>query len=357
MIKIFNQNILGLVLSSFNTREVQRMFEKAIDNKTLFEVTLKSINYENLFKSFGQSKIEFEGHSDNINNLALIPNGHIISTSDDTTLKIWKVSTSQCIKILEGHKCPVNSLLIQSNKTIISLSTQGELKCWDVQDDFKCIKTLYLNNEYSLIYNLTCLVNGNLACSKYVLKNENYFDYLVVIFDMSHDYKPMREFKAHYNWISAIISLSDSIFATSSYDETVKIWDINKDKDYKCIKVLNYEQDVRGKHDVEALLYCKKRRLLLSAYRNNNIKAWSIDNNYQCIKTIKCQKSVIKGLLSLPCGFFAVNTSNSITIFSLDDFECINTMECQDDENAGLVLLQDYRIASFNKNKILLWGY
>jgi WD40 repeat protein len=349
MPELINRNILKLVLSSFDTRELQRMFEKSIDNNTLFEVTLKSINYENLFKSFGKSRIVLEGHSDAINSLAILPNGYIISASDDTTLKIWNIRTSQCIKTLEGHNGRVSSLLIHSNGNIISYSKERELKFWDIQDDFKCIRTLFLDKRYSLIYNLTCLVNGNLACSTYDINTNNF----VVIFDMTNDYKPIKELKEHDYWISAIISLHDSRFATSSYDQPVRIWDIHQD--YKCVKVLNYEQEDPAK-EVNALLYYANGRLLLSTYRNNNIKAWSIDNNYQCIKTIECRYSGIKNLLSLPCGFFAVNASNSISIVNLDNFECIKTMGCQD-ENIKLVLLQDYRIASFNKSIILLWGY
>jgi hypothetical protein len=69
-----------------------------------------------------------------------------------------------------------------------------------------------------------------------------------------------------------------------------------------------------------------------------------------------CEHSGINNLLYLPGGFFAVNTSNSITLFNLSNFECINTVECEDDENTALVLLDDYRIASFSLNNIILWG-
>jgi WD40 repeat protein len=352
MVIFTNQNILKLILSSFNLKHANQLSEERIHNKMLFKlILLNLISYKSLFKSLGKTKIFFEAHDVNINSIAKLPDGNIISASNDKTLKIWNVKTFQCIKTLEGHTDSVSSVLVHSNENIISCSKNNELKFWNLEYSFKCIKTLYLDSKrYLGIIKLTCLVNGNLACSTFEHNNDNYY---IIIFDKSIGYKCLKQLEDHTAWISSIVNLAGGLFATGSYDQTVRVWDIKED--YKCIKTLNYSEKAPAK-EVNALLYCEKERVLLSAYRNHNIKAWNVSDNFQCVRTITCQHSGIKNLLYLPGGLFAVNTSNSITLFNLSNFECINTVECQDDENTELVLLDDNRIASFSLNNIILWG-
>jgi WD40 repeat protein len=351
MVIYTNQNILKLILSSFTTSDVKQLSEKRINNTMLFELILNSISYKSLFKSLGKTKIVFEAHGLNINSIAKLPDGNIILASNDKTLKIWNVKTFQCIKTLEGHTDCVYSVLVTTDENIVSCTKNNELKFWSIKDDFKCIKALHLDSKkHPKTFNLTCLINGNVACSTFEHDGDNYS---IIILDKSNDYKCLKQLESPA-WISSIVNLSDGLFASGSYEQTVRVWDIKED--YKCIKILNYSEKAPAK-EVYALLYCEKERVLLSGYRNHNIKAWSVDDNFQCIRTITCQQIAINNLLYLPGGFFAVNTSNSITLFNLSNFECINTVECEDDENTVLVLLDDYRIASFSLNNIILWGY
>jgi WD40 repeat protein len=255
----------------------------------LFElILLNSISYKSLFKSLGKTKFFLKAHNARIFSIAKLPDGNIVSASNDTTLKIWNVKTFQCIKTLRGHMRCVSSVLVLSDENIVSFSTNNEFKFWSIKDDFKCIKTLYLDSErYPSIYNLTCLINGNLACSTFEYDKDNYS---IIILDKSNGYKCLKELEDHTAFITSVVNLFGDLFASSSYDQTVRIWNVKED--YKCTKTLNYSENAIAK-EVDALLYCEKERVLLSAYRNQNIKAWSVNDDLECIWTITCQQSGI----------------------------------------------------------------
>jgi WD40 repeat protein len=75
----------------------------------------------------------------------------------------------------------------------------------------------------------------------------------------------LKELEDHTAFITSVVNLFDELFATGSYDQTVRIWNVKED--YKCTKILDYSENAVAK-EVDALLYCEKERVLLSAYRN-----------------------------------------------------------------------------------------
>jgi WD40 repeat protein len=178
-----NQNILKLLFSSFTIRDVKQLSEERINNKMPFELILNCITYKSLFKFLGKTKILFEAHYVNINSIAKLTDGNLISASNDTTLKVWNVKTFQCIKTLEGHKGSISSVLVLSDENIVSCSTNNEIKFWSIKDNFKCIKTLYLySNKYLRTFNLTCLINDNLGYSTFEASRNNN-NYIIIILD------------------------------------------------------------------------------------------------------------------------------------------------------------------------------
>ena len=77
-----------------------------------------------------------------MNSVALSPNSmHIVSASDDTTLKLCNVDSGKCIQTFEGHSYLVTSVAFSSNGMhIVSASDDSTVKLWDV-DSGKCVQT------------------------------------------------------------------------------------------------------------------------------------------------------------------------------------------------------------------------
>ncbi len=96
--------------------------------------------------------------------MAIHPNGNLISSSWDKSIKIWNPNSGQLIKTLNGHNDYIMSVVVLSNNTAASSTRSGQLFIWDINNG----TILYnLNTSLYQILNLVCLQNGNLAAGAY----------------------------------------------------------------------------------------------------------------------------------------------------------------------------------------------
>ena len=110
------------------------------------------------------------------------PNGELIATaSDDKTVKLWKVSTGQCVHTFSGHTAWVHSrsnsnkskkvrscCFSSDGKLIASASGDKTIRLWNVESR-KCIKTLM--NDTS-VFNVKCLLMFKVLCCSFSSNDE-----------------------------------------------------------------------------------------------------------------------------------------------------------------------------------------
>jgi WD40 repeat protein len=53
--------------------------------------------------SSGACERVLEGHTDSVNCMAVLPDGRVVSGSEDKTLRVWDASSGACERVLEGH--------------------------------------------------------------------------------------------------------------------------------------------------------------------------------------------------------------------------------------------------------------
>ena len=95
------------------------------------------------FPGLLEGKTPRKGHRDYLRSVAYSPDGsRLISGSDDRTIKIWNVSTGQCLQTLTGHTDYVWEVSYRPDgKRIASGSFDETIKIWDA-DTGKCLTTL-----------------------------------------------------------------------------------------------------------------------------------------------------------------------------------------------------------------------
>lgn len=85
---------------------------------------------------------ELLGHEGVVHAVALTADGRAISSSWDRTIKIWQLSTGECLHSFSGHLLPAVSVTIRPNSKIFATgSHDGTIKLWNI-DTAQCLATL-----------------------------------------------------------------------------------------------------------------------------------------------------------------------------------------------------------------------
>ena len=77
------------------------------------------------------------------------PDGtHLASVGHDQTVRVWDVSTNECLQVLRGHDNWVWSVAFSPDGQILASASQDEtIKLWDAVTG-ECIKTLPVPKPY-----------------------------------------------------------------------------------------------------------------------------------------------------------------------------------------------------------------
>ncbi|KAL0489220.1 hypothetical protein AKO1_013749 [Acrasis kona] len=91
------------------------------------------INIYNIKKKGGRLIRSLTGHTLDVNTIQFLPNGRLVSGSNDATIRVWNVDSGECCITMLGHNDWVRSLDILNERTIISGGDDGTIRTWDIE--------------------------------------------------------------------------------------------------------------------------------------------------------------------------------------------------------------------------------
>ncbi len=103
------------------------------------------------------------GHKDSVNSVSFNHQGLLASGSLDKDIKVWNISTGKCLKTLTGHKGSVLSVSFDNGELLASGSSDKNAKVWDVSTG-KCLMTLEDQRPKTSVNSVSFGINGLLAC-------------------------------------------------------------------------------------------------------------------------------------------------------------------------------------------------
>ena len=269
---------------------LHRLQEKA-DIQKQVDISLQNA----LYKVTERNRLE--KHKDEVTDVSFSPEGNIIATaSKDKTAKLWSLDGKE-ITTLQGHEALVSKVRFSpTGKIIATASWDGTVKLWTREG--KLVTTLKENNKkLDSVYGLDFSPDGQTIFTADSGGN-------VKIWTIKGEL--IKSFKAHNQTIlnlsfapSAPLdapavnanSSNGNIFATTSQDNTVKLWS----RDGKLLRTLTGHKDW-----VWSVSFSPNDRKIATASRDKTVKFWSIDGNL--IRTLDAHKNSVTSVSFSPDG-------------------------------------------------------
>lgn len=290
--------------------------------------------------SSGQNFMTLKQHSSSVRSLAYVGNNILVSSGDDSLIIIWNISNGSVIKIInEKHKRPVKALFFDGKESVFSGGDEKFFCIWNIQT-WSLTKTVNINEPVYEIIRINQDVLAFRLFSNCILlyntKNEN------------------RQFKYYHNQnINAIIGMSNSRLITASDDWTMRIYDMTDMYNDK------YINNFKGHEGIVRSLCRLKNSLFASGSDDNSIKIWDSDKK-SLIKTLTGHVFHVNFLLNLKENVMISVSKAEIYAWDLTSYKKIKTISSSSGHSliitSMLKVSNDLIMTSSMDTTIKLWN-
>ena len=159
-----------------------------------------------------------------INNLIVLKDGRLATSSNDKTIKIYNRNTFECELFLKCHTSAVEYISQRNNEDLLSCSIDQSIKIWKKTDNIFILEKSIDNAHTNMIHKVIEIDNKRIAsCSD---------DMTVKLWEGNKPYELITTLD-HGSAVFTILNIKQTdILLSGSYYE-VKEWDLNT---YKCMK-------------------------------------------------------------------------------------------------------------------------
>lgn len=236
-----------------------------------------------------QPLLTLSGHKSSLQCIAALSNGHVVSGSQDNTLRVWDVRTGQCVKTLQHTYCII-CIAALSNGQVVGGCSDGNLRVWDVGTG-QCVKTLADTFNRTDIF----MMSSRMATRIIALPN----DQIVVSSEDSTlrvwDVITGECLKTLYSHGSRrIAALPNGQVVSTCNDDNLCVWDLSTGQ---CLKTSLIENPRSPPVEIAAL----PNGQVVGGFNDGSLRVWDL-NTGQCLQILFKHQSPISSLVSLPGG-------------------------------------------------------
>ncbi|KAL8151638.1 hypothetical protein V2J09_021446 [Rumex salicifolius] len=201
-----------------------------------------------------------QGHYFDVNCLAYSADSQLLATgADDNKIKVWNVSSGFCFVTFPEHTNAVTGLhFLANNNCLLSASLDGTVRAWDLFR-YRNFRTFTSPSPRQFV-SLTADSSGEVICAGTLDSFE------VFVWSMKTG-RLLDILSGHEGPVHGIVfSPSNTILASSSWDKTIRLWDVFEGKG----SVETFQHD----HDVLTVVYRPDGKQLASSTLDGQIHFW-----------------------------------------------------------------------------------
>jgi hypothetical protein len=243
---------------------------------------------------------QFNGHTNWVYAVVVLPHGKLASGSWDDTIRIWDIATQRCESTLRGHVLGVYSLAVLSHGKLASGSSDKTIRIWNISSQ-QC--EMVFRGHDDCVCALVQLPNGMLASGSW--------DKTVRGWDlMTQECK--FTLQGHDDAVRTLVVLPHNKLASGSNDKSIRIWDLNTQQ---CDVILTgHSSSV-----LTTTLLAGGR--LASGSKDKHIRVWNLLTQ-QCELTLK-GSGAVWSLTPLPNNRLASGCiEGSVRVWNLVTGQC-----------------------------------
>ena len=309
------------------------------------------------------------------------PDGTLVSSGEDGTIRVWNISTGECLHVIQAYSMRCASVSFSPDgKILASGGVDGTIKIWDVKT-WQCVNIL--NGHTKLLRAVAFSRSGLFIAS-------GSDDHTIKLWN-TKDAECLYTFTEHTDAVlSVAFSPSGRLLATGSADKTVKLWCLDTGKCWKTLQgnqldtvvtvafslngdlVTGGEASVISLWNIEtgkclqtfgghtrrvwSVTFNPQGNILASVSRDQTVRIWDVATG-KCLKTLQGYTGRVWTVAFSQDGqFLASGTDNTVRLWNLSNNKCFQTFHGHTCEVCALTFTNNEKLASSSYDQtIKIW--
>ncbi len=259
----------------------------------------------------GQCVKTLKGHPNGVWSVAFHPSGTLlVSGSNDSTVKLWNPQTGQSLRTLKGYSTGIKSLAFSPDgQCLISSGDNKKINQWSLSSG-ECLRSVEAHSSW--IWSVVFSPNQQLLASS---SNDN-----TIKLWQTSTWKPIKTLQGHLSLVFAVdFSPDGRTLASASDDTTVRLWDVQSGE---CLGIL--PQGGR----VWTVTFSPDGKTLACGHGERLVSLWDVASS-TCLRVLTGHTSLIFSASFSPDGTLLVSGSDDKTIrlWDVASGDCLKTLE------------------------------